>query len=242
MASFKMAAYEILKKAKKTLHAKDITRIALEQNLITTEGETPEHTMHAQISVDIKKKGKASLFIRTAPGTFTINPDATIKEIKETAAEPEEPSDAISTGFIGKAGEHAVCSELLFRGYNASIMSVDTGMDLVATKENRLFNIQVKTANRNQFNMYVFDLRVSSFERNNSSRCFYVYILKDKNQRDYLILPFLELEKCIKQSTIKTVAKGTRYRINIRLRDGKAFVGNLDNDMSYYLNNWDVVK
>jgi hypothetical protein len=169
MASFKMAAYEILKKSKEPLHAKEITRIALEQNLITTEGATPEQTMHAQIAVDIKNKGKESLFIRTEPGTFTINPNATVQTVKETAAEPEAATETISSSFIGKAGEHAVCSELLFRGYNASIMSVDVGMDLVATKENRLFNIQVKTANLNQFNMYVFDLRVSSFERNNSS-------------------------------------------------------------------------
>jgi len=35
--------------------------------------------------------------------------------------------DEISSGHVGIAGEHAVASELLFRGYNTSLMSVDIG-------------------------------------------------------------------------------------------------------------------
>ena len=70
------------------------------------------------------------------------------------------PSEgAFASGFTGKAGEHLVCSELFFRGFNASIMSVDVGMDIVAVKENQLFGIQVKISNLNSFDTYVFDIR-----------------------------------------------------------------------------------
>lgn len=48
--------------------------------------------------------------------------------------------------FCGKGGEFAVVSELLFRGYNASIMSADEGVDITASKGDKFFFIQVKTS------------------------------------------------------------------------------------------------
>lgn len=48
--------------------------------------------------------------------------------------------------FYGKGGEFSVVSELLFRGYNASIMSVDEGIDITASKGDKFFFIQVKTS------------------------------------------------------------------------------------------------
>lgn len=47
--------------------------------------------------------------------------------------------------FVGKAGECAVMSELLFREYNVNTFVVDDGVDIVATKNNEFFLIQVKT-------------------------------------------------------------------------------------------------
>ena len=52
----------------------------------------------------------------------------------------------VDTGYFGKAGEHAVSSELLFWGYNVSSMAVDQGVDLVASKNGKYFHLQVKTA------------------------------------------------------------------------------------------------
>lgn len=48
--------------------------------------------------------------------------------------------------FLAKGGEYAVASELMFREFNVSIMVVDKGVDLVVEKNNKYFNIQVKTA------------------------------------------------------------------------------------------------
>ncbi len=245
MVSFKLAAIKILKEKGKPLHADEITKIALEKNLIETTGATPEATMHAQIAVDIKNKGERSAFIRTSPGTFSLNPKFTLQEEKEEIAEEkikqEEEKENISTQYIGKAGEHLVASELLFRGFNASIMSVDEGMDIVATKENRLYNIQVKTANENKFNSYVADIRISSFERHSQYNSFYIFVLKG-DRTYFLILPFSEIQKNVAQKNILLVNNNTRYRINIRIREGKLYLGNKENEMSYFMNNWALIK
>ena len=208
MTSFKLAAIKILKESKEPLHYEEITKRALDKNLIETTGQTPEATMNAQIAVDIKIKKENSAFIRSKPGYFKLNPnyskilekeeenDQKIKEI--------ESSESISTQYMGKAGEYLVTSELLFRGYNASIMSVDEGIDIVAIKDGRLFNVQVKTSNENKFNTYIFDIRITSFERFNSSNTFYILVLKGK-EINYLILPYLEIKKNIDLKNILVI-------------------------------------
>jgi len=246
MPSFKIAAIKILRESKEPLHYEELTKHALEQNLIETSGATPEATMNAQIAVDIKTKGEKSAFKRTKPGFFTINPAYTkeeqkTEEKKEQEDQVSEESEKISTQYVGKAGEHLVVSELLFRGYNASVMSVDEGLDIVATKDARLFNAQVKTSNENKFNYYVFDIRISSFEKHNRNNTFYIFVLKG-NDTNFLVLPYFEIQKNIDQKNILVVNKNTRYRVNIRIRENKLYLGNKENDMSYFMNNWDLIK
>lgn len=74
-------------------------------------------------------------------------------------------------------------------------MSVDVGMDIIATKNNKLFSIQVKTANLNEYNIYNFDVRKVSFERDHAGNTFYIFALRSKSKTEYLILPVHELEK-----------------------------------------------
>lgn len=59
------------------------------------------------------------------------------------------PSDGdnLPSDYMGRAGECAVISELLFHGYNANHMMVDNGVDIVAVKNNVYYYIQVKTVN-----------------------------------------------------------------------------------------------
>ena len=244
MTSFKLAAIRILREAQEPLHYEEITKRALEQNLVETSGSTPELTMNAQITTDIKYKKENSIFKRTKPGYFTINPNYTEKEQKEEEKREDEITadlETASTQYVGKGGEHLVVSELLFRGYNASTMSVDEGLDIVATKNERLYNIQVKTSNENKFNKYVSDIRISSFEKYNKNNTFYIFVLKGK-ETNFLILPYFEIQKNIDQKNILVVNKNTRYRVNISIRDNKLYLGNLKNDMSYFRNNWDLIK
>jgi len=54
-------------------------------------------------------------------------------------------SDKVRNMFTGKAGEHKVISELLFFGFNANLLSVDYGTDILAEKDGELYKVQVKT-------------------------------------------------------------------------------------------------
>lgn len=242
MNKFKTAAITILSEVKEPLHYKEITRLALEKGILETEGATPDASMNAQIVMDIKNKGKKSDFTKTAPSTYALNPDKPKVE-KETEEEKEEEEKlAVDSSYIGKAGEYLVCSELLFRGFNASIMSVDTGIDIVATKESRLYGIQVKTARLNKFNTYVFDVRKVSFERHNNGGTFYIFVLHSENKTNFLILPYLEVERKVHDRAILEVGHGLRYRINIKFRNNNVYLGTMEHEMNYFLNNWSAVK
>ncbi len=242
---FKFAAYQILKNAKAPMHYREITRTALEKGLIETVGATPEASLNAQLSTDIKRNGKQSVFIRTSPGHYSLS-----TAVKPISAQPTEDEDIsedqdsirIESGYTGKAGEYLVCSELLFRGYNASIMSVDVGMDIIATRNDQLFGIQVKTANLNRFDVYVFDVRKVSFERHNSGNIYYIFVLHGKKKTDFLILPLHEMEKKVHHKAILEVGHGKRYRVNIKFRKNSVFLGTMEHDMSYHLNNWALIK
>ncbi|MFZ5554991.1 MAG: HTH domain-containing protein [Bacteroidota bacterium] len=69
--SFKKAAIKILERTDKPMTAAEITKIAMEENLIDSSGETPEATMAAQIYVDINKD-KNSPFRKVGRGLFTL--------------------------------------------------------------------------------------------------------------------------------------------------------------------------
>ena len=245
MNTFKQSAIEILKKAGTPLHYTEITRLALESGILETEGATPESTMSTQLIIDIRNKGEGSDFIKTGPGTFGLN--SSKKAVKETpkiieAEKAEEEKIVIEGGFTGKGGEHLVCSELLFRGFNASIMSVDVGMDIVAVKENQLFGIQVKTSNLNSFDTYVFDIRKVSFKRHSNGNIYYIFVLHGDKKNNFLILPFHEMERKMHEGAILEVGHGKRYRVNIKFRNEKLYLGNMDHEMDYFLNNWSLVK
>lgn len=247
MNKFRTAAIQILSEIKKPLHYKEITRLALDKGILETEGATPDQSMNAQIITDIKKKGEGSDFIKTAPSTFSLNPTKKViepnkqKKVLEAEAEEEEKIN-IDSGFTGKAGEHLVCSELLFRGYNASIMSVDVGVDIIATKNNKLFSIQVKTANANEYGTYNFDVRKVSFEKDYAGNTFYVFILKGKENTDFLILPLHEMEKKLSERAILFIPTYKKYRVKFSVRENNIFLGNKKHEMNYYLNNWKIIK
>lgn len=244
MNTFKQAAIKILKKSGKPLHFQEITKLALEEGMLETEGATPEFTMNTEIVKDIKNKGKASDFIKVAPSTYDLNKNKIEKisnkiKKKETL---EEEKIKIEGGYTGKAGEHLVCGELLFRGFNASIMSVDVGMDIIATKNNKLFSIQIKTANLNKFDTYVFDVRKVSFERHDSGNIYYVFVLHGEKGNNFLILPYHEMEKKVHEKAILEVDNGKRFRVNIKFREDNIYLGTKSHEMNYYLNNWDIIK
>lgn len=241
MNKFVISAIQILKEANKPLHTKEITKLALEKGILETDGKTPDASMSSSIIINIRNNKEKADFVKTGPSTFKLNENR-VEEVSIIEEEPEEEKEKLESGFTGKGGEYLVCSKLLFQGFNASIMNVDVGLDIVATKGREMFGIQVKTSNLNAFKTYVFDIRKVSFERHNSGNIFYIFVLHGDDSDNFLILPSFEVEKLVDQKIILEVGHGKRYRINIRVRGNDIYLGNKDNNMNYYLNNWDLIK
>lgn len=245
MNKFKSAAIQILSLSKNPLHYKEITRLALEKGILETEGKTPAASMNAQIVTEINTLGDKANFIKTAQATYALNPNKpkTIKEAKEPESGKRELLEKIGSGFIGKAGEHYVTSELLFRGYNASIMSVDVGMDIIATKNNKLFSLQVKTSNLHKTNCYIFDMRKVSLERDYAGNVFYVFVmLHPDGNKSALILDSNRIDEFIHTNAIKDIKTHDRFRVTLKIRNENIFIGTLDNPIDYYWNNWSIIK
>jgi len=246
--NFKQAAIAVLRTANTPLHSEEITTRAIEQGLLETEGKTPEATMAAQLYTDIKQKGGRSAFVQEGKNIFGLNP-ATEKElptpeqVEQEIVEEDEAEEEMraESGYVGSAGEHRVCSELLFRGYNTSLMGVDEGIDIAALKNKELIGIQVKTAHEDKRGSYPFNIRKKSFQKHKSSNVYYIFVLRSTNDLQFLILPFHEMEKKIKEGGIREIRQGTSWRVSVSFHEDKVYIGNRQHDMTYYLNNWDVI-
>ena len=68
---FKAAAREVLKEMGHPLHYSDITEIALESGYLRSVGRTPQNTMRARLSVDVRDNPE-SPFLQTAPGVYGL--------------------------------------------------------------------------------------------------------------------------------------------------------------------------
>ena len=112
--SFKESAYEILKGADKPLRSEEITKIALDQGMIKTDGKTPVATMNARISEDIKTFKEKSRFVRTAKSTYRLNKNyvplsklevkkAVTKKVKEKNWSILKDTSSAQKGDITKA-------------------------------------------------------------------------------------------------------------------------------------------
>jgi hypothetical protein len=110
--TFTDAACEVLRLSGKPLHYKEITEIAIEKNLLSHVGKSPEVTMGARLAATLKKGGDENPLVRVKPGVFALREwdDDTIKrgldvldgrkseepedgEAEEEAMAPTEPAD-----------------------------------------------------------------------------------------------------------------------------------------------------
>jgi restriction system protein len=82
--TFLEAAWKVLTEAREPLHYDDITKRAIEQGLVETEGKTPARTMNAQLSTDIRSGD--SRFVRLGRGVYGLS--AWERETHERLSEP----------------------------------------------------------------------------------------------------------------------------------------------------------
>ncbi|MBS2020292.1 MAG: restriction endonuclease [Deltaproteobacteria bacterium] len=91
--TFTEAAAEVLRIAGKPLHYKEITELAIEKNLLSHVGKSPEVTMGARLAALLKKEDKTNPIVRVKPGVFALR-DWDGKKGKKKAAEEEAPEAA----------------------------------------------------------------------------------------------------------------------------------------------------
>ncbi|MBE0418184.1 MAG: restriction endonuclease [Coriobacteriia bacterium] len=100
------AAEKVLRERGEPLHYRDITARAITKGLIITSGKTPEATLNAQVALDIKRRGAASRFMRTAPGVFALR-EWGLAEYERSPAKPEPVKKTMS---FTDATEHVLAS------------------------------------------------------------------------------------------------------------------------------------
>lgn len=224
---------------KKTFHIDDLADIAVRMELVPF-GETKE-TLSAKLGVYMARnvKSKAPDYSRVknskggyARGVYKMRPqkafDLTPKDIPK-----------VSTSFTGSAGEFAVLSELLFRGYNASKMTVDDGIDVVASRDEKYFHIQVKTANAVDGKPFQATIREKAFRH--STSVFYIIVLRAPTAfgflNKYAIFPSSDIRRMIAQGILKDGAS-ISLRISI---DNQKYWLNGEVDVSHHMNDFDSI-
>jgi HB1, ASXL, restriction endonuclease HTH domain/Restriction endonuclease len=109
--TFTEAAAEVLRLAGKPLHYKEITELAVEKNLLSHVGKSPEVTMGARLAALIKKEDKTQPIVRLKPGVFALREWEKKKAARGSAAAAAAAEDAAESAEA-EADENAVAMDL----------------------------------------------------------------------------------------------------------------------------------
>lgn len=162
---------------------------------------------------------------------------------------PINPIAKPDSNYTGKAGECAVMSELLFRGYNVNSMMVDEGIDLVASKNNVFYYIQVKTKNMSEQNKFYFQIKQDRFDAFVGTQIRYILVarcLMNSEERNiYFTFTNNDIQRFLFKRVIPIPSQDNNnlsIKIEYDTRTGKAYI--YDNrerdDVSFNMNNFDL--
>lgn len=143
---------------------------------------------------------------------------------------------SIENLYMGAAGEMAVCSELLFREYNVSRMSVDDGIDIVAMKNNKTFYVQVKTVQIKSEGFSV-QIRTKSYEKYNGNDCYYVIVARAETTQ-FLVATADDIRRLIDRGF---AIKGEKF-ISISFSQSMGSIFVKSENVDYMLNSFDRIK
>lgn len=159
------------------------------------------------------------------------------------------PPQNIDSNYLGKAGECAVMSELLFREYNVNNMMVDEGIDLVASKNNIFYYIQVKTTNVDVKNRFYFKINQDNFNAFIGTQIRYILVArcKLKNEERNIFFKFGndDILRLSRNNVIPAPANGSStlsLKIEYDIRTDKVYMydGKYREDVSFYMNNFNL--
>lgn len=147
--------------------------------------------------------------------------------------------------FIGRAAETYIVAELMYRGFNASILPVDLGVDVVAVKDNKTFYFQVKNISFDKNQSRKIPITTSSFLKNQSTNVFYAFVLLKGQNKEVLMLPFLKIRELMNEGILQIDKESKDFLIEISRLNNLIKVNSKDktksSDVSSYLNDWGII-
>lgn len=164
-----------------------------------------------------------------------------MKEIRSKFAPPLDIQEL--SPYVGKAGEHLVLAELLLRKFDAALVEVDTGTDILAEKEGRLLRIQVKTRRIGNDEKTSFIVSRKALLHKAFPDYFVVLLVDFKKWKtESLVFPKDVLFDFVKTGLLRQQKKQDRYYGTLIRKGESWFLANLQHDISKYRNAFDVVR
>jgi hypothetical protein len=96
--TFTDAAAEVLRLMGKPLHYKEITAFAIEKNLLSHVGKSPEVTMGARLAALFKKESEDNALVRVKPGVFALKEWEQSGQLKQMIAKAKTKEAKESKG------------------------------------------------------------------------------------------------------------------------------------------------
>ncbi|MEI6554232.1 MAG: hypothetical protein WCL70_01435 [Paludibacter sp.] len=247
------------KVASQGLHLKDIANRIMESHSGGLFDESPlvyddvYKNISALLSREVRKtvtvfsKVKNSKTKKDKKGFYKIkkaNSSPLPSRIKPIEIEePKATKPQSKNLFTGKAGECAVMSELLFRAYNVNSMLVDDGIDIVASKNNVFYYIQVKTTLFEADSKIHTSIKQVRFNDFLGTQIKYIVVARcsvnnvDTNM--YFVFSNSDIEKFIYNRTMKIGDSGILIKIEIDPTTKRPMLyDEKREDISFYLNNF----
>lgn len=200
--------------------------------------------------MDIKRDGRFSEKIFKRFGNIKKAYELAINESKSQAIKEDKevyledfPNRPV---FWGRAAEMYIVAELMYRGYNSSLLPVDLGVDVIAIKDSKTFYFQVKNISFDKVASRTIPITTSSFSKNQSSNMFYVFVLQRGQRKNVLFLPYQKMHELINKKLILFNKENKDFSICISLNDKVVNIHSpsertKSEDVSSYLDDWDVI-
>jgi Holliday junction resolvase-like predicted endonuclease len=149
--------------------------------------------------------------------------------------------------FVGKAGECAVMSELLFRGYNVNQMMVDDGVDVVASKNNLFYFIQVKTTHTDVNNKIYASVKAKNFDAFIGTQIRYIIVARCNIAGIDTNLYFTFNNNDIQKYLFQEYINGSDSNLNIKIRIDRnknnrpmLYNDSKETDITFHMNRFDL--
>lgn len=237
------AAWDIIAAAKGAMHVSDIAAEAMRTN---------RNLQLSQEEFQKKLMGALAANVKTASPSFAKVPSKTggfrkgIYRLKASRARRPtpgvpEPVTPVSPSFLGKGGEYSVMAELLYRGFNTSLMAVDEGIDIVASRNNEYFHIQVKTSSQSVNGKYSFFIKNTAFDANNGGKVFYILVMRsNEGIVRFAVIPSTQLT-IHRETGIVGGANGISLFVTPDEK-GRSFTMNKGQSIDQFINNFGLIR